>query len=278
MSDMLKVQYAVYGSTVSSRAVGAADSVPLAGREIGEAPILAFDMPKRASRAEAAAQAVERRIVADELRPGTRLGTRRELGDLLAVAPSTVSEAIKLLEDRGLVLTRTGPGGGVFVAEPGVGVRLARSMMHVSGSAGDVADALEVRDILETAVIVGAAAAVHPAARLTNLNQAMRSLRAATDMAEFYRRNLEFHAEVAALCRNEMLHTIYRSLLAIVQAREPRLALLPGQDARKLHAQRTRVHQDIVDAITKGDPVTARAAARAHAKRGHAVRTGKQDA
>jgi len=259
---------------VASRAVRAADSVP-ADQQIEGAPILAFDMPKRASRAEAAAQAVERRIITDELRPGTRLGTRRELGDLLAVAPSTVSEAIKLLEDRGRVVTRTGPGGGVFVAEPGVGVRLARTMMRVSGSEGEVTDALQVRDILETAVIVGAAEAAHPPAELADLKRAMQALRAATDMAEFYRRNLEFHAEVAALCHNEMLQTIYRSLLEIVQARDPKLALLPGQDAGKLHAQRTQVHQDIVDAITKGDVTAARTAARAHAKRGHAARARK---
>lgn len=257
---------------MSSQAVGDAEAVPS-----DDVPLLAFDMPKRASRAEAAAQAVERRIITDELRPGTRLGTRRELGDLLAVAPSTVSEAIKLLEDRGRVVTRTGPGGGVFVAEPGVGVRLARSMMRVSGSEGEVADALQVRDILETAVIVGAAEAAHPTAQLADLKRAMQSLRAATDMAEFYRRNLEFHAEVAALCHNEMLQTIYRSLLEIIQARDPKLALLPGQDASKLHVRRTQVHQDIVDAIAKGDVPAARAAARAHAKRGHAAQTRKDD-
>jgi DNA-binding FadR family transcriptional regulator len=265
------VEYVNSGSKVATRAAGVSDSAS-DSQQIDSAPILAFDMPKRASRAEAAAQAVERRIITDELRPGTRLGTRRDLGDLLAVAPSTVSEAIKLLEDRGRVVTRTGPGGGVFVAEPGVGVRLARSMMRVSGSEGEVTDALQVRDILETAVIVGAAEAAHPAARLADLKRAMQSLRAATDMAAFYRRNLEFHAEVAALCHNEMLQTIYRSLLEIVQARDPKLALLPGQDAGKLHARRTQVHQDIVDAIAKGDVSAARAAARAHAKRGHAAR------
>jgi DNA-binding FadR family transcriptional regulator len=236
-----------------------------------ESTVQAYDLPKRESRAEAAAQAVERRIVDGNLPPGTRLGTRRELGDLLAVAPSTVSETIKLLEDRGRVVTRTGPGGGVFVAEPGVGVRLARSMMLVSGSEAEVADALEVRDILESAVILSAAQAAHPVAALAGMHRAMGAMRAASDTTEFYRRNLEFHAEVADLCANLMLSTIYRSLLDVVQARDPRLALLPGQDARKVHARRTKVHQDIADAIAKGDVVAARAAARAHAKRGHAA-------
>src|SRR5713101_7334242 len=82
------------------------------GATVPEVAGLAFDMPRRESRAEVTARAVERRIVQDQLQPGVRLGTRRELGELLGVAPQTVSEAIKLLEDRGRVITKTGPRGG----------------------------------------------------------------------------------------------------------------------------------------------------------------------
>jgi DNA-binding FadR family transcriptional regulator len=238
---------------------------------VPESADLAFDLPRRESRAEATAQAVERRIVRDQLQPGVRLGTRRELGDQLGVAPQTVSEAIKLLEDRGRVITRSGPGGGVFVAEPGVGVRLARTMMAVSGSGRQVADALEVRDILENAVIIHAAQAAHDEPAFDALRRALHGLQAATDTAEFYRRNLEFHAEVAQLCDNEVLSTMYRGLLEIVQASGPRLTLLPDQDQQELHTNRAKVHADIADAIIRGDAKAARAAARAHAKRGRAV-------
>jgi DNA-binding FadR family transcriptional regulator len=234
-----------------------------------------YDLPRRESRAEAAASAVEQRIADAGLSPGTRLGTRSELGELLAVAPSTVSETIKLLEARGRVVTRTGPGGGVFVAEPGVGLRLARSMMQVSGSEAEVAYALEVRDVLESAVIVSAAEAAHPPADLAGMQRAMQALREATETPEFYRRNLEFHAEVADLCQNPLLRTIYRSLLEVVQARDPKLELLPGQNASKLRARRTKVHQDVADAIALGDTSAARAAAIAHAKQGHATPASK---
>jgi DNA-binding FadR family transcriptional regulator len=230
-----------------------------------------YDLPKRESRAEAAAQAVEQRIAASGLAPGTRLGTRSELGELLAVAPSTVSETIKLLEARGRVVTRTGPGGGVFVAEPGVGLRLARSMMQVSGSEVEVAYALEVRDVLDPAVIVSAAEAAHPPGELGGMHRAMQALREATDTAEFYRRNLEFHAEVADLCLNPILRTIYRGVLEVVQATDPKLAVLPGQNATKLRAQRTKVHQEVADAIANGDTAAARTAAIAHGKHGHAT-------
>jgi DNA-binding FadR family transcriptional regulator len=229
-----------------------------------------YDLPRRESRAEAAADAVEQRIAAAGLQPGARLGTRTELRELLAVAPSTVSETIKLLEARGRVVTRTGPGGGVFVAEPGVGLRLARSMMQVSGSEVEVAYALEVRDVLESAVIVSAAEAAHPPAELVGMHEAMQALRDATETAEFYRRNLEFHAQVADLCLNPILRTIYRSLLEVVQARDPKLELLPGQNAAKVRAQRTKIHQDVADAIAVGDTTAARTTAIAHAKHGHA--------
>lgn len=224
----------------------------------------AFALPRRSSRAEDVAVAVETQIATHSLAPGTRLGTKRDLGEQLGVAPSTISEAIKLLEDRGRVSTRTGPKGGVFVAEPSLTLRLARSMMQVSGARGEVADALAVRDILEASVIEAAAEAAHRRAELAELLRAMRALRAARDTPDFYRRNLEFHAEIAALCRNDVLRTIYEALLDAVRAREPRLQLLPGQDWQTLHASRVRVHQAITDAIVAGDVVAARAAAAAH--------------
>jgi DNA-binding FadR family transcriptional regulator len=241
------------------------------GVVVSDVADLVFDMPRRESRAEATAQAVERRIVQDRLAPGVRLGTRRELGELLGVAPQTVSEAIKLLEDRGRVVTKTGPRGGVFVAEPAVGVRLARSMMAVTGSEDQVVDALEVRDILESAVIIDAAGARHREPEFDGMRQALGHMMAATDTAEFYRRNLEFHAEVALLCDNEVLRTMYCALLEIVQSSAPKLTPLPGEDAEKLRAGRAKIHADIADAIANGDVKAARAAARAHAKRGHAV-------
>jgi DNA-binding FadR family transcriptional regulator len=216
-------------------------------------------------------QAVEARINSQLLAPGTLLGTRRELGEMLAVAPSTVSEAIKLLEDRGRVVTRPGPGGGVFVAEPGARLRLARTLMQVSGSEGEVANALEVRDVLETAVIISAAERQPDATAVMPMLTALKALGEAVDIPEFYRRNLEFHNEVAALANNEILGTIYRTLLELVRSHNPQLELLPGQSKTKVHTARVRAHEAIADAIVAGDVAAARIAAAAHSKQGHAV-------
>lgn len=233
-------------------------------------PAGALAMPRRSSRAEVAAQTVERRIEDGQLGPGTRLGTRRELAASLAIAPSTVSEAIKLLEDRGRIYTRTGTGGGLFVAQPRPGIRLARTMMSVSGSAAEVAEALAIRDSLEESVVVGAAEAKHSVADLDALRAAMRLLESAQGTTAFYRRNLEFHREVAGLCQNSMLRTIYTSLLEIVRIQDPVLVPLPSQNPGRLHAKRLHVHQAILDAVAAGDQVMARAAVRVHARQGRA--------
>jgi DNA-binding FadR family transcriptional regulator len=232
---------------------------------------LSISVPRRASRAEMVAKAVEDRIVDQKLIAGTRLGSRTELGTMLGVAPSTVSEAIKLLESRGRVVTRTGPGGGVFVAEPGMRLRLARTMMSVTGSEDEVAEALEVRDLLESAVIVGAAERGYGRRALGPMLRALRAMDRATDTAEFYRRNLDFHAEIAALCGNRVLGAIYRSVLELVRSHDPRLRLLPGQDEDALHDARLQVHQAIADAIVDGNVEAARAAADAHSLHDPAV-------
>lgn len=235
-------------------------------------PSRAMGMPRRLSRAELAAQTVEQHIDDRALSPGTRLGTRRELAATLAIAPSTVSEAIRLLEDRGRIFTRTGTGGGVFVAEPTPGIRLARTMMSVSGSAAEVAEALAIRDALEESVIVGAAQAQHHEADLARLRAAMGALGSARGTTSFYLRNLEFHRVVAGLCENEMLGTIYSGLLEVVRTRGPVLVPLRGQNASRLHARRLQVHQAITDAIAEGDRSAALTAVRAHARQGRATR------
>lgn len=229
-----------------------------------QAAPLWIEVPRRTSRAELVAEAVERRIVEHELPAGTRLGSRTELGTMLEVAPSTISESIKLLESRGRVVTRTGPGGGVFVAEPGVRLRLARTMMSVSGSTDEVAEALAVRNILEPEVIVSAAKAAHNRRALSAMLRALQAMDRASDTADFYRRNLDFHFEIAALCENRVLGAIYRSLLELVRSHDPRLRLLPGQDRRALHAKRFEVHKAIADAIAEGDVDAAATAAAAH--------------
>lgn len=63
------------------------------------------------------AAAVNDFVRSEELKPGDRLPTIRELAKILNVSPMTVSKAYVLLSDQGLVVTRR--GGGTIVADKG---------------------------------------------------------------------------------------------------------------------------------------------------------------
>ena len=69
-------------------------------------------------RPEAIADRIKDFIRAESLQPGDRLPQERDLIDGFKAAKGTIREAMKALETQGLIYTRTGPGGGAFVAKP----------------------------------------------------------------------------------------------------------------------------------------------------------------
>jgi GntR family transcriptional repressor for pyruvate dehydrogenase complex len=106
----------------------------------------------RVSRAEAVARDVEAEILGEGTPPGERLGTKEELRQRFGVAVATVNEAVRLLETRGLIEARPGPGGGVFVARSSVRVALKRDGLEGSWGAAAFGDCLAVRNGLEPLV------------------------------------------------------------------------------------------------------------------------------
>jgi len=74
--------------------------------------------PRRRSKKRPAliADQIKDWIVERGLQPGARLPGERELIELCHASKGTIREALKVLETQGLVYSRTGPGGGIFVA------------------------------------------------------------------------------------------------------------------------------------------------------------------
>ncbi|MFQ5971291.1 MAG: FadR/GntR family transcriptional regulator [Alphaproteobacteria bacterium] len=84
-----------------------------AGRE---PPPNASSRPRaRRKRPKIIAERIKDWIVERGLSPGDRLPGERELIDLFQASKGTIREALRVLETQGLIYTRTGPGGGVFV-------------------------------------------------------------------------------------------------------------------------------------------------------------------
>jgi DNA-binding FadR family transcriptional regulator len=130
----------------------------------------------RVSRAELVARELEREIAAG-LEAGTRLGTKDDLRKRFRVAVATVNEAVRLLETRGLIEARPGPGGDVAHRDPR---RRAR-------------DIRELKRILKT----------------------MQA--SVDDPAAFFKCNWALHRRIAELCRNGPLRSMYLALIDFLE-------------------------------------------------------------
>src|SRR3954464_11678334 len=105
-------------------------------------------LASRVPRAEAMARDLEAQILGGGLAHGERIGTKDDLRKRFGVAVATINEAVRLLEMRGLIEARPGPGGGVFVAgSPRVAQQ--RGMLGFASGRASFSDCQAVRNALE---------------------------------------------------------------------------------------------------------------------------------
>jgi len=218
-------------------------------------------LASRVPRAEAVARDLEAQILGGGLAPGERLGTKDDLRQRFGVAVATVNEAVRLLEMRGLIEARPGPGGGVFVANSSVRVALKRTGLQATWGAARFADCLAVRNGLEPLVCRDAAThrTAEDVAALREILAAMEAC-AATDAPAYFELNWALHRRIARGCRNAPLHSIYLTLLDFLED-----GLRPG-DLRVFHPETdVAIHRELVDAIEEGPGARLDAAVERHA-------------
>jgi DNA-binding FadR family transcriptional regulator len=171
----------------------------------------------RVSRAEAVTRELEQQIVDGALPAGEKLGTKEQIRRRFGVAVATVNEAIRLLEMRGLVEARPGPGGGVFVAPASTRVRLNHLVLGFKVGDAPFSDCLAVRNELEPMVCRDAArhGTAKDGRRLIKIVAGMETRLDAPE--DFLRLNWELHRQIAKMCRNAPLKTLYLTLLDYVE-------------------------------------------------------------
>lgn len=227
------------------------------------------------SRAEQLAAELADRIRDQGLGAGTALGTLDELREHSRLARPTVSEAVRLLRDRGLVEIRPGRGGGLFVAESTPVVRLRRTLLTVAEEPGAARDAIELRDHLELLVDLGAAGH-HDADDIADLRSLVRTMGSAPDWSGFMTANWALHRRIAALCPNTMAAAVYVGTLGHLADASASLAGDGGvhggvhgeedrdEDAAAYRRHRQQVHVELVEAVASGHRTRVRSAVARH--------------
>ncbi|MBX7445905.1 MULTISPECIES: FadR/GntR family transcriptional regulator [unclassified Arthrobacter] len=204
------------------------------------------------SRAEHLAAALEERIRNRALEPGALVGTLPSLREETGYARATVSEAVRLLRERGVLEIRPGRTGGLFVTEPSPVVRLRHTLLTVGEQPSAVMDAIELRDHLEGLIDIGAARCRTPD-DVAELRELVRRMENSTDWDGFMRANWALHERIAAICPNAMARAVYIGTLGHLSSTASSRFDEDEAAAAAYRADRLRVHAELVEAIAKGD-------------------------
>jgi GntR family transcriptional regulator, transcriptional repressor for pyruvate dehydrogenase complex len=216
------------------------------------------------TRAQALAAAIEKTIVDENLAAGAPLGTIEDWRTRSGFARATVSEALRLVVDRGIAEIRPGRGGGVFVSNTGPVVRLRHTLLSVHGEATTLADAIAIREALEPLIALDAARH-RTSQNMTEVRQALAGIDDSMDDHDQFIRAVWFlHEAIARITPNEMLRAMYLAMLQVISERS-QLATSDAIHEEGYRSHRALVHRELADAIESGDLERTSLAIEAHA-------------
>lgn len=219
----------------------------------------------RQSVSDAVFEQLQGEIVAGRMAPGEALPAERALTELLGVNRQAVREALKRLDQAGLVEISHGGATRVRDYRSSAGLDLLASLLVADG----VIDARVARSIMEMRACIGpdaarlcALRAVSPLAdHLEALVDAMAA--AGDDLSELSRLDWAFWALVIDGADNIAYRLAFNSLRNSVQPDHALLHAVIGDELRDLDG-----HQSMADAIRDGNEAAAERAARTMLARG----------
>lgn len=186
--------------------------------------------------------------------PGDRLPPEREIADQLAVSRESVRDAIKVLVEKGYLISRRGANGGLTVTS------LMQPMAHMQARLRDETESflhlMEFRRANE-ALAARLAAARRTDDDLARLAGAIEDLRRNDGIPRFRKADSDFHLAVAAAARNPYVED------AIESARDA-IFLLVGHEYPILLSSSLEGHVRVFEAIAAGDGDRAAEAMAAH--------------
>ncbi|WP_071673503.1 FadR/GntR family transcriptional regulator [Nioella nitratireducens] len=220
----------------------------------------------RRSRPVQVADQIKDWVVERDLKQGAKLPNEAEMIALFRVSKGTVREAMRILEAQGLIVTRTGPGGGSFVGE--VSLERAKSLLANYFYFQDlsVSDVYQMRKVVEPELAASLAGKLSPA-QIKELRLLVQEYPAPAQSPEEERdqhiASLRFHAKLAEYSANPLL-TFMVSFMARILTDLTVYRRLYEPHNVELWARGRRHQLDLVDALEAGEAERASAIMRSH--------------
>lgn len=220
----------------------------------------------RRSRPVRVADEIKQWVVERDLKQGDKLPSEAEMIAQFSVSKGTVREAMRILEAQGLIVTRTGPGGGSFVGK--VSADRARSLLANYFYFQDlsIVDIYQMRKALEPELAASLAGKLTPA-QLDELQALAERFpepaRSSEEEKDQHVASLAFHARLSDFADNRLLGFVIGFMARILTDLTVyrRLYEPPNVELWK----RGRAHQiDLVQALRAGDGDRARSVMASH--------------
>ena len=205
---------------------------------------------------EEVAERLREFIDVQELRPGDRLMSERELAQRLGVSRTSVRQALTALRVGGLVEIRHGDGVYLLRSPEDVVPSLAEELLQ---SHAQLPAIMEVREALETQT-ARLAARRRSDADLDEMRLALREMATAIEEGEDgAEADQRFHGAITAASHNELLAGLMEQLADVIDQTRRASLSRPGRPPRSLIA-----HEQILQAIADRDEDGAARAMRDH--------------
>ncbi|NWF53507.1 MAG: FadR family transcriptional regulator [Syntrophaceae bacterium] len=196
-------------------------------------------------------------VLAGKLGTGDYLPPESEIAERLGVGRSTVREAVKVLESKGLVRRLHGKGIQIVDESRKAASEMLQLMLRREKSS--VGELLEVRRLIEMKM-ASLAAGRATAKDLSDLRKILKKMQSTgTTTAEDVETDLTFHEAVAKATQNNILRLVFESIRPLLlETILTCLNVAPKNELSKAY------HKKILEAIEARDPQGAAAAVGEH--------------
>ena len=187
-------------------------------------------------------------VLSGKFQIGDRLPNERALAEQFGASRTSVREALRGLEQAGVILIKKGIRGGVFVADPDHRLvsRPFQTLLRLRKITMD--NIVEARLIFEPEAARLAAQRAEPE-DLEEMNDVIERMSAAVKGGELPTSfDLRFHKLIARAARNPILEMLSDSMLEV--ASQVITGLHPSRDVLRHVVRR---HREVFEAVRKGD-------------------------
>ncbi len=231
-------------------------------------PGLVLDNQRHRKRSEIIAHDLAQYMVDADLPSGSMLPRERDMIEQLGVGRTTLREALRLLETRGALTIRSGPGGGPVVRHPQPNDLTESLTLILQFQRATMAEVLDARIYLEP--IAARMAASHitesEVKRLREINdEIVENFESDVRINDA---NQRFHQVIAGATGNLVVQVFAETLLTVADS-----GVVELSHSKAFRRSVVSGHEAIIKALEAGDPDAAEQAMRAHVTAGKRGRT-----